>query len=131
MKVQHGARVADPRGDEVLLAPGLTLEQVKAELAEARVAPRPDRRALLDDVRAAFAEEASAITTGDELVIDVIGGATSPRRDHVEGGGERAGTRVLDRSDDPHGALAASLANAARIVVLRDHRRGRPTRPSS
>jgi hypothetical protein len=43
------------------LGPGLTLEEIKTRLSESRSAEGHDRASLLDEVQAAFSEEAAEV----------------------------------------------------------------------
>jgi putative transposase len=125
MRVQHGVRVADVIPGAIVNAPGPTLDEVKAELAERGKEPKSDHRGLLERVRAAFKDEASDMAELDEMVVDEItksAGAPSAVDDDTP----RSGTAVRHRfgRDD-------TVTGASRVVVLRDHRRGRPPRSTS
>jgi hypothetical protein len=131
-RVYEGAPVEPvPRSDAVLAKPGRTLEEVKEQLAERDSVDPEERRAarrrLVDEVKAAWSEEAPAVVAHDDLELC--------RKVAVSGAGEDAakadapdaapgGVEVRHRLDRrPEGR-----SSAARIVTLRDGRRGRPRR---
>ena len=145
MRVQHGARVAEPEPDAILTAPELTLAEVKQRLAEgaqaralltkvpdelvpdgearseeAEADDGPAHRALARRVREAFAAEAAEVVEGDRLEF-VKAGAPAGGSGGGEGG-ERPEVEVQ------HLGQTRRSSTAARVVVLRDQRRGRPPR---
>jgi len=127
----QGAPVATaPAPGAILTAPGPTLEEVKAALAERRGPGGEDadgeraaeRRRVIDEVGAAFANEAAEIVAHDDLELcrKVPIGAESSD----EAAGANGGVQVRHRFD----ARPTKRSSAARIVTLRDRRRGRPRR---
>lgn len=130
MRVHHGAPVEDaPHHDAVVTRPGPLLDDVKAELA---TLAREDRGrgvvAIVDDVRDAFTDEAADIIAHDDLELctiartAVMGGASAESDDASSSPQEREPLVVRHRFD----ARPKRRPSAARVVVLRDRRRGRP-----
>ena len=62
MGERHGADVAEPHEDAFVTAPGMTLDEVKAELAKGEGARA--RELELDPIRDAFRGEAGDIRRG-------------------------------------------------------------------
>ncbi|MBZ0117212.1 MAG: hypothetical protein K8H88_09470 [Sandaracinaceae bacterium] len=130
LRVQYGARVAEPDPDAVVGAPGPTLDEVREQLA-ARRGESMAREALLEPVREAFREEAQDVVEVEQL--DLEGASTSSSvgvpgsvSADVEKSPRRTG-RVRHRfSRDATDLDRAGSQGAARLTVLRDRRRGRP-----
>jgi len=122
-RVHQGAPVeAEPPADAVFAKPGRTLDEVKEQLAERGAIDREERtaarRRIGEEVKAALTEEAEALVAHDDLElcrkVTVVDAG-----DDAEGGVEvrhRLDKRPTERS------------SAARVVTLRDRRRGRPQR---
>jgi hypothetical protein len=121
-RVYQGAPVdPEPPPGAVLARPGPTLEDVQEELRDAspdeREARAEARRRLTDEVRAAWDDEVEAVVAHDELELC--------RKVAVAAGETVAGTvEVRHRLD----RRPTERSSAARIVTLRDRRRGRPRR---
>lgn len=135
-RVQRAAAVEKTVPEAWVTAPGPTLEQVQAELASSGRDPATDediiRLRLPDRMRAAFAEQAASVC--DEELLDLSAVAAD------QGPGPGAADDKPDRIKAQRGSPIAGTARGTdaglpdgstprRIVVLRDHRRGRPCRP--
>ena len=121
-RVHQGAPVeAEPPPDAVLAKPGPTLEDVQEELRTASPAEREERaaarRRLTDEVKHAWDEEVEAVVEHDGLELC--------RKVPVEAGDTVAGTVEVRHLSDRR---PSERSSAARIVTLRDKRRGRPRR---
>ncbi len=124
MRVQHGVDVDDPGDGAILIAPGQTLDEVKAELGKAAelCVPRTDAANQVVD---AFAHEAKAVLKDDRLQFGRPGHDDSTPTDvgGDDGGPKRWGVTVQHLSN------AIREAHTSRLITLRDRRRGRPRRP--
>ena len=138
-RVFQGAPVQpEPPPDAILAKPGATLEQVREQLAAdrdtaerdpARRAERVDaRRLLVDEVKGAFEDEAQSIVEHDDIdlrrrstaVPAAVPGADLGADSSAEASSP-AGVEVRHRFS----ARSKARSKAARIVTLRDRRRGR------
>jgi hypothetical protein len=126
-RVYQGAPVADePYYDAVVTRPGPLLDEVKRELEQMTGAPRHHAE-LVEEVRAAFADEANEIV---EIEAVEPPSTRAPLRrserdvdaTEDEDPTERTPVQVRHRFDP----RPEQRPNAARIVTLRDRRRGRP-----
>lgn len=130
-RVFHGAPVeSTPHLDAVVTRPGPTLSEVMRELEE--TSPDPAARALLvTEVRAAFATEAGdireleAIDFTSALRVSIEPASSAVEVADDERDGERDGVHVRHRFD----RRPTHRLDVARVVTLRDHRRGRPPGP--
>jgi hypothetical protein len=132
MRVYHGAPVEDaPAEYAVVTRPGPTLEDVKTELAVlGPEAFREGARELVHEVRGALRDEAADIVEHDDLELCDIGLAptvTTATRDERTPSEAHAPLVVRHRFD----RRPKERPSAARLVVLRDRRRGRPPSGSS
>lgn len=120
-RVHEGAPVEDgPLEGAVVTAPGATLDEVKAELAQQGADGKTNleaRHALLDEVRAAFEEEANEVVSEESVELLRRTSHSAPPAQSDERG--VAVRRRADPRPRDHG-------RPSRIVVLRDARRGRP-----
>ena len=134
MRVFHGVKVAGPNASALVAQPGPLLHEVLDELrGGARGRVNTDARVrVLDEVRAAWVEEAGEVIAADEL--DFAGAAAPPPR-------TSAGT-TPEATDDPvtkdrarrepdvrhrfdrDGEDGTELPR--RVIIHRDRRRGRP-----
>ena len=111
-----------------MTAPGPTLEEVREGLAQWRAANtqparEAERRRVLGEVEAAWTDEAEEIVAHDDLELCrrvPVAAAQEP----TNGGAARGGVEVRHRFDP----RPAERSSAARVVTLRDRRRGRPRR---
>jgi hypothetical protein len=125
-RVHQGAPIEpEPHYDAIVTRPGPLLDEVKRELEQMTGAPRRHGE-LVEEVRAAFADEAAEIV---ELEAVAPPATRAPlRRERgvasAEDGSpsERVPVQVRHRFDP----RPEQRPNAARIVTLRDRRRGRP-----
>jgi hypothetical protein len=130
-RVHEGAPVeAAPPADAVVAKPGRTLAEVRAQLAE-RGGVDPDerrvaRRRVVDEVKAAWTEEAEAVVAHDDLEMcrQVDGSEAEGEKIADDGNDARRGVEVRHRFD----RRPSERSTAARIVTLRDRRPGRPRR---
>lgn len=140
MRVEHGVRIAEPEPDALLTAPGRTLDEVQQLLDEGanpipaalRLGHDPDafgpsaqtnepddtpaHRILAHNVRAAFEDEATDLVAADRLAFQKPAQAPARPNDATEDVEVQLRTHTRRQSCAP------------RIVVLRDHRQGRPPR---
>lgn len=128
-RVHLGAPIADePYYDAVVTRPGPLLDEVKRELEQMTGAPQQHRE-LVEEVRAAFADEAAEIVELETVEPPATRASLrrSERDDevaatHADEAGERAPVQVRHRFDP----RPEQRPNTARVVTLRDRRRGRP-----
>jgi hypothetical protein len=129
MRVFHGVEVASPRPDAIVAQPGPLLhEVVQGARSGARVQ-------VLDEVRAAWADEASEVVAMDELDFasaaapqmraEPSAGSDAPEEHGATEGRARREAEVHYRRhrDSDDGA-----DHARRLIIERDRRRGRPTK---
>ena len=133
--MQQGAPVEpEPPADAVLAKPGRTLEDVKQQLAERRsVAPherREARRRIVEEVKAAWSEEAEAVVEHDDLELcrKVALSIGAPEPPSEGSGAETAAARGGVELRHSFDRAPSKRSSAARVVTLRDRRRGRPRR---
>jgi hypothetical protein len=151
MRVLHRVPVEErPPAGAILAMPGATLSEVKAELARERdaAALRVEAHAMIDEVRAAFEEEADQIVEHDDLEL-IAPPARSVGASSGESESEEA-TASEPASDDHASAEPAAttelpvvechrfderpeVGTARRLSILRDRRgdrrRGKRRRP--
>lgn len=119
MRVEHDVNVAEPDG--VLTAPGMTLDEAVAMLCDYPEL-RQGASKTCDRVAHAFAEEAAGVLDEDRMTFSKPG--DDPHSDDIQNDGERPELEVQ------HRASSTRESKAAKIVSLRDYRRGRPrTKP--
>lgn len=104
MRLEHDVQVADPEPDAVVTAPGVTLD----EASEALATRLPAQATTPEQVADAFAKEASEILVEDRVSFRNI--------DTLDSSVE------VDIQPLPQ---SRRESYAARVVILRDHRRGR------
>jgi len=130
MRVHHNAPIAcEPYDGALLTQPGPTLEDVMAELQLQRGAPLSEEAThLINDVRDAFAEEASELCEDAGMTFESTGGSacnvdSAPHGDASSVTEDaRVAVSVRHRFDKRH----SDREDARRIITLRDKRRGRP-----
>jgi len=132
-RVYRGAPVVSaPSPDAIAARPGLTLAEAKAMLGQ-RAADdmRSTAHAVAEEVRAAWADEATDVAAENRLdVHEPTTERTAPAA--VAEAGEGADAGEGDTARPPaltrhrFAPRAGARERAARIVVLRDRRRGRP-----
>jgi len=129
--VQHGAPVAPPIDGAILAQPGPLLCDVKLELERDR-ALRAELRercgGLVAEVREAFGEEAEEIAAHTGLALSesvAVRVCTNDASEEASDEPRVAAVIVRHRFDKQ---LEVGSDSAARVVVLRDRRRGRPAR---
>ncbi|MEM9070889.1 MAG: hypothetical protein AAGE52_20435 [Myxococcota bacterium] len=111
MRVEHDVDVAAPGASALVTAPGLTLGEAKQRVDRfpAGVPNAPDQ------VASAFADEAASVLQQDRM--------------SFRGGDEPVGRSPNEPTVDvQHRLESRRESHASRVVVLRDHRRGRPSR---
>ena len=119
-RLHRGAPVQpEPDEDAILAKPGPTLEEVKVELARSRGnAPAgAERDTMLDAVRDALSDEASALVRRDDIELC--------RKVPIDPPQAEPGDIEVRHRFDPKSRKKSA---AKRIVTLRDRRRGRPRR---
>lgn len=117
----------------LVAAPGPTLEEVKAELARAKE-PASTPHALIDEVRAAFREEAEEIVRACDVELRDVGGSAIPSTSSASSGPEATDTPAASAGEDARPAATtrhrfdprARDRAPVRIITLRDRRRGPP-----
>jgi hypothetical protein len=131
MRVQHGAELAEPHEDALVTAPGLTLDEVTEELANAEGAR--ERELELDSIRDAFRDEADDIVEAEDVELVraspsiATSGAASPSSENARTEQARPGPQARHRfTRGTSESERAGEGGASRVVVLRDRRRGRP-----
>jgi hypothetical protein len=133
MRVQHGAEVAKPHEDALVTAPGMTLDEVKEELAKEGGARA--RELELDPIRDAFRDEAGDIVAVEdvELVAALVttSSAAKPSSDDAKTEKARPGPQARHGFTPGTSDERAGEGGASRVVVLRDLRRGRPPKKST
>lgn len=135
IRVQHGAEVAEPHEDALVTAPGMTLDEVKEELANAQGARA--RGLELDPIRDAFRDEAGDIVEVEDVELVraspsvTSSSAAKPSSENAEAEQARPGPQARHRlSPGTSDAERAGEGGASRVIVLRDRRRGRPKKSS-
>jgi hypothetical protein len=126
-RVYDGAPIApEPHYDALVTRPGPLLDEVKAELAHTRGESRAHHGELVREVGAAFTDEAAEIAA-----LEAVDSPTPTRQpmnrnadiEHTDADLEsRAPVHERHRFEP----RPEQRPNAARIVTLRDRRRGRP-----
>lgn len=130
MRVFHGVKVAGPQPSAIVAQPGPLLDEVLEQLRGANRHVDIDTRVrVLDEVRAAWVEEAEEIIVADEL--DFAGAAPPPRAseattpeatdDPAVKERARREPMIHHRFDGDEGG-----AHPRRVITHRDRRRGRP-----
>ena len=135
-RVQHGVEVAEPHGDALVALPGMTLDEVKAELANGEGARARELELELEPIRDAFRDEAGDIVEVEDVELVPTSppvptsSASSSASAETEPAwpGPRARHRFTPGASD---AERAGEGGASRVVVLRDLRRGRPPKKST
>lgn len=110
MRVAHNVSVAEPGLDAIVTAPGLTLDDVADVLQTSTLRARSGAP---QEVTAAFAEEAEELLATDRM-------SFLPAEAH---------DRVESEVEVRHQHEQRRASGSARIIVLRDSRRGRPRKP--
>jgi len=126
-RVYRGAPVEpQPLPDAIAARPGLTLAEAKAKLEHGEADDtRSIAHALAEEVRVAWAAEAADIAAENRLdAHEPTTERTPPAAGAGPGEAESARTPTITRHR--FAARSAERERAARIVVLRDRRRGRP-----
>jgi hypothetical protein len=144
MRVFHGVDVAEPLPDAIVAKPGPLLHEVIEEIEEAREggAPLPDDRvAVLDEVRAAWRDEASEVVGADELDFAKAAAPAASAPAQAEQRTSADGHDSTTASSDPKAERERPEPEARhrfhcdqdhggtrprRLIVHRDRRRGRP-----
>ena len=129
MRVQHGVAVDDPDEHAILVAPGQTLAEVEAELEQSTEPRGAAPTDAADEVLEAFVREAGDVLESDRLQFGWPG--------HDDSGPNGGGPDGQDGSRGPkrrgvtiqHLSRTTREADTSRLVILRDHRRGRPRKP--
>lgn len=140
MRVRHGVPLEGEPIGQLVTRPGPLLCDVRGRLesdAARRAQLRGSARELERDVRAAFDEEARDILNHTELDVSDTTASVAPSarsgtsRETTDAAGEIAKNRTARAADDSSQVRhrfdrTADDPRAARVVVLRDRRRGRP-----
>jgi hypothetical protein len=136
MRVFHGVPDADPHPSAIVAQPGPLLHEVLDGLGSgaSRAADLDSRVQVLEETRAAWADEAGEVIVTDEL--DFVGSAPPPNRtsdatetEATDDGGATNGRvrepEVRHRFDHDSDAGAE---HPRRLINHRDRRRGRPSK---
>jgi hypothetical protein len=116
MRVFHGVEVAEPRLDAIVAQPGPLLNDVLEAL---RGEERSDARVqVLDEVRAAWVEEASEVVAADEL--DFAGAA--PATTEEQSATEPRARREPEVRHRFHSDRDEGREHARRLIIERDRR---------
>jgi len=113
MRVEHDATVAEPEPDALLTAPGMTLDEAVAMLCDCPEL-RQGASKTTERVADAFAEEAAEVLDEDRMTFSKPGDDLHAERDD-----ERLQLEVQ------HRVSSTRESKAAKVVSLRDYRRGR------
>ena len=134
MRVHHNAPIASEPYDGVLLTqPGPTLDDIIDDLQTERGAPLSEEALqLLDDVREAFAEEASELCDEAHMSVersnnDATDDDTAHHRDAARADINTKDTRSQVTVRHRFDKRDVDLEHSRRIITLRDKRRGRPS----
>lgn len=130
MRVQHGAQVAQPYEEALVTAPGMTLDEVREELAKNEGGRA--RTLELDPIRDAFRDEAGDIVEVEDIELVRASpsvpssSAAKPSSAIAQTEQARPGPRARHRFTPGTSDAERAGEGASRVVVLRDLRRGRP-----
>ena len=121
MRVEHDANVATPDSGAVLTAPGMTLDEAVAMLCDCPEL-RKGTSTTPERVAEAFAEEAADVLAEDRMTFSNPGDGS--HGDDVEAESESEGERP--QLEVQRRSKTRRESKAAKVVTLRDYRRGRP-----
>ena len=122
MRVEFDADVAAPEPGAVLTAPGMTLDDAVAMLCDCPEL-RKGTTKTPERVAKAFVHEAAEVLDEDRMTFSNPGDDAHPEDIVAESEGERPQLEVQQR------AKTRRESKAAKVVTLRDYRRGRPRKP--
>ncbi|MEM9069642.1 MAG: hypothetical protein AAGE52_14105 [Myxococcota bacterium] len=110
MRVEHSVDVAAPGLNALVTAPGMTLDEARQVLERCSERATPDAP---DQVADAYADEAASVLEQDRMTF--------------RNAGAPAGRTWNEHSVEvQRGSALRRESHASKVVVLRDHRRGRP-----
>jgi hypothetical protein len=132
MRVVHGVEVAEPRPDAIVAQPGPLLSEVLEAL---RGEESSDARVqVLDEVRAAWVEEASEVVAADELDFAGAAPATTEAQSATDFAGAAPATTEAQSATEPrarrepevrhrfHRERDEGREHARRLIIERDRR---------
>jgi hypothetical protein len=139
MRVFHGVEVEEPRPDAIVARPGPLLHEVLRDL-EAGARDAGAHVQVLDEVRAAWAEEADEVVATDELDFGCAAPANSAASAEIDGPSQQDGLSPHDDATKKRARREAEVRHRLdresdaggdhprRLIIERDRRRGRPSK---